>query len=129
MKTFMRFLYYKLYLFFAMFLRRISTCLFGNCPQGEVMQSGELVVIGNDKVSINLGRHPPKRVFVHFMNDFIHVPCNPHHHDDLRYNVKNHHHHHRHDHRHDHCKHDDHYLLTIHWNVTGVRLIKWTVYY
>lgn len=93
------------------------------------MQSGELVVVGNDKVDISLGHRPPASVFVYFLNELHHVPCNPHHHDDLRYEIKNHHQHHPHDHRNDHCRHEDDYVLTIHWHVTGVRFIRWVVYY
>lgn len=129
MKTFMRFLYCRMFLFFVVFWRRICVFLFGNYSQGEFMQSGELVVVGHDKVDINLGHRPPSRVFVHFLNDIINVPCNPKHHDELRYQIKNHHHHHPHDNRHDHCKHESNYMLTIHWHVTGVRVIRWVVYY
>lgn len=93
------------------------------------MQSGELVVTSKDKAEIELGKRHPDRVIVRFKDDHVIVPCNPKHHDELRWEVKNRHHHHPHDHRHDHCKHEDSYVLTIKWHVTGVRTIEWHVFY
>lgn len=93
------------------------------------MLSGELIVVGHDKVEIKLGHRSPSGVVVEFTNECVHVPCNPKHHDELRYEIKNLHHHHPHDARHDHCKHEDDYVLIISWHVTGVRDIKWVVYY
>lgn len=93
------------------------------------MLSGELIVVGHDKVEISLGHRPPSGVIVNFDCDIICVPCNPKHHDDLKYEVRNLHHHHPHDSRHDHCNHEDNYVLSISWHVTGVRVIKWVVYY
>jgi hypothetical protein len=93
------------------------------------MQSGELVVTGKDKVEIDLGHRHPKSVIVKFSDDCVIVPCNPRHHDELRWDVKNRHHKHPHDARHDHCKHRDEYILTIKWHVTGVRTIEWVAYY
>lgn len=103
--------------------------LFGKCLQGGTMLSGELIVVGHDQVDIKLGHRPPKGVVVEFINEHVHVPCNPKHYDELKYEIKNLHHHHPHDNRHDHCNHDDNYVLVIGWNVTGVRVIKWVVYY
>lgn len=118
----------KAYLTFAYFCRNVWLFLLGDAGRSKSMQ-GELIVIGHDKVEIDLGDKHPKSVDVHFANGFITVPCNPHHHDDLRYSVHNRHHHHKHDAQHDHCNHEDRYVLTIHWDVSSVRLIKWTVKY
>ncbi len=83
---------------------------------GEVaMQSGELIVTGEDKVEIVL-RGEPAQVAVKFKDTCVIVPCNPQHYDDLEYEVVKHHHKH-------------HYTLVIRWNVSGVREIVWTVCY
>lgn len=80
------------------------------------MQSGELIVSGKDKIKIDLhGR--PREVKARFTDDDCVVPCNPHHYDFLEYEVhtSNHNHH--------------GFVLVISWEVSGVREIKWTVYY
>lgn len=97
---------------------------------GEAMQSGELEVTGRYKVEINLGSHPPCRVMVGFRKGHHHhVPCNPKHHDELRWELLNKHQHHRHDARHDHCHHEDKYILVIAWDIADVRTIEWVAYY
>lgn len=96
---------------------------------GVPMQSGELTVVGSGKANIELGKHHPKYIVVRFKDDHIVIPCNPHHHDHLKWEVRNLHPSHRHDHRHEHCKHDDRYVLEVEWRVTGVRKINWSVYY
>ena len=93
------------------------------------MQSGELDVTGKDKVEIVLGERHPDSIIVKFKGHHHHVPCNPKHHDELRWELKNKHHHHPHDHRNDHCNHKDIYVLIISWNVTDMRTIEWLVYY
>jgi hypothetical protein len=80
------------------------------------MQSGELIVTGRDKIKIPLSGFPQK-VSVHFVDEGLIIPCNPHHRDMVSYDV-----HHAHDH---HGK----FTLLISWEVTGVREIKWTVWY
>lgn len=129
MKDFMRLLFVRMYLFFGVFYRKAWMFLLGGNLRGVAMQSGELIVIGHDKVEIELGHRPPQGVIVKFENEYMVTPCNPRHHDELRYEIHNRHHPHPHDHRHDHCRHEDNYVLTIHWHVTGVRVIKWVVYY
>lgn len=93
------------------------------------MHSGELVVVGNDKLEIELGNRHPSRVMVKFQDHHVIVPCNPHHHDQLRWEVKNLHQHHPHDFRHDHCHHNDNYVLIIKWHVSSLRVIEWFVFY
>lgn len=130
MKVFVQLLINKVCAFFFLLYRKIHLLLIKDCVQGDTMQSGELVVVGADQVVIDLGARPPGGVIVEFHDHHhIHVPCNPKHHDELRYEIKNIHHHHPHDKRHDHCAHEDKYLLTIQWSVTGVRVINWVVYY
>lgn len=129
MKAFMQLLIIRLCLFFGLLYRKICIFLCGNCMQGDAMLFGELIVVGHDKVDISLGHRPPNGVHVQFVNEHVHVPCNPKHHDELKYEVKNVHEHHQHDHRNDHCNHQDNYVLTISWHVTGIRVIKWVVYY
>jgi hypothetical protein len=80
------------------------------------MQSGELTVSGSDHLAIAL-RGFPTKVDVHFKDDMLPVPCNPHHHDELEYEV-----------------HSSNlvlgkFVLKIKWRVTSVREIVWRVYY
>ena len=80
------------------------------------MQSGELTVTGHDHATITLqGR--PEKVTVHFKDNVIPAPCNPHHHDELKYSV------------HHNDFHHGGYTLKISWRVSGVREIVWKVYY
>jgi hypothetical protein len=129
MKNYFYLLLMKTYLFLLVSLRRVKFLLCKDYLQGADMQSGELIVVGKDKVEIILGHRHPNHVAVKFISDYAHVPCNPHHHDELKYSIHNRHHHHKHDDRHDHGKHHDKYVLTIKWHVTGVRRIKWAVYF
>lgn len=92
------------------------------------MTSGELTVSGKGETSIPL-QGVPHHVEVHFLPDHEHVPCNPHHHDKLHYEVthqdENPRHHHDKPHRH----HDRQFFLRIEWAVSGVRTIRWFVRY
>jgi len=115
----------RLYVLFVM--RRIQE-FFNIEENGADMQQGELIVVGADKVEIILGHRHPKEVSVFFEGEPIPVPCNPHH-DKLHWEIHNKHQHHSHDHKHDHCKHQDEFVLIIHWNVANVRVIKWVVWY
>ena len=78
------------------------------------MQSGELIVIGRDSVSVSL-RGAPAEVCVYFEHDLEVIPCNPQHRDELEYEVLS----------------DGigDFILVISWSVTGVRGIKWKVSY
>lgn len=88
---------------------------------------GELVVTGQGKVEVELGHHHPKTILVEFVNDTVLVPCNPHHRHHLKWELINKHQSHHHDIRHEHCNHDDEYILIIHWEVAGYRVIEWKI--
>lgn len=78
------------------------------------MQSGELIVTGKDEISVIL-RGIPAKVHVHFEHEHEAVPCNPHHHDELSWELN--------------TSNPLKISLIISWEVTGVREIKWTVLY
>jgi hypothetical protein len=80
------------------------------------MQSGELVVTGKDKVYIPLHKFPSE-VHAKFKHDSSVVPCNPHHADQLEYEI--------------HVSNTvlSGFVLLIKWNVTGVREVVWRVSY
>ena len=81
------------------------------------MQSGELIVIGKDKVIIPLHGFP-SAVKCYFRHNMCVIPCNPQHSDSLEYEVlASHHHNHK------------GYVLSIKWSVSGVREIVWHVHY
>lgn len=77
------------------------------------MQSGELIVIGRDSVTVNL-KGAPAEVEVYFEHDLEVVPCNPQHRDELEWEV---------------LRSGELFVLSIKWGVTGVRGIKWKVLY
>jgi len=129
MKTFLQSLLGKTYQILFYLWRMLCYFVCGDNLQGEAMQSGELNVTGRDKVEINLGKHHPCRVVVRFKGGHHHVPCNPKHHDELRWELKNKHRPHRHDRRNDHCHHENKYVIMICWHVTDVRTIEWAAYY
>jgi hypothetical protein len=89
------------------------------------MQSGELLVTGKDSVDIELRDHPDE-VEVKFIDDIVIVPCDHHHHDNLQWEVRRLHRTGRQVTKH-HRKHF--YVLTITWQVTGVRKICWEACY
>jgi hypothetical protein len=80
----------------------------------NIMEQGELVVVGQDFVEIKLGHHHPDKVVVKFIDQQTVVPCNPHHHDELKEKIK---------------EVKGTYYLIISWSVTGVRTIEWKVFY
>ena len=80
------------------------------------MQAGELIVTGKDKAIIPLHGYP-REVNCHFKHGLDMVPCNPHHNDELEYEVHTSHHHH------------GGFVLIIQWHVSGVREITWHVHY
>jgi hypothetical protein len=73
------------------------------------MQSGEIFVSGEDFCVIQLHGNPAK-VVAFFHDHCTFVPCNPGSADSLYYEVVG-------------------LLFTISWNVSGVRDIRWHVYY
>jgi hypothetical protein len=93
------------------------------------MQSGELTVTGNNSTRIPLAGWP-RQVIVRFEREHEHepVPCNPHHHDRLEYEIigvdEDHHDHRRPGHHH----HDRQYFLVIRWEVAAIREIEWIVF-
>jgi hypothetical protein len=92
---------------------------------GNIMQTGELVVTGSDRVEILLCERPDS-VKVYFVDDQCDVPCNHGHHDHLSWFVhKKEHHHHHNNHHH----YTSSYTLTIKWHVHNVRKIVWAVHY
>lgn len=80
--------------------------------KGESMQSGELIVTGENKVKINLKSYP-SLLNVKFANNCVIVPCNSSNFDELEYEVVSHNH---------------HFILVIKWKVTGIRNIVWVSY-
>lgn len=77
------------------------------------MQSGELVVISKDSVTVSL-KGAPAEVQVYFEHELEVVPCNPQHFDELSWEV---------------VQQNGLFMLRINWGVTGVRVIKWKVCY
>lgn len=79
--------------------------------QEEIM-SGEILVVGNDSIQIDLRRRgKPDTVLVEFKDSPHHHPCNPHH-DKLEWEIHNRHH---------------KLVLVIKWNVQSARTIIWAV--
>lgn len=79
------------------------------------MQSGELFVTGEDEAIIALTTYPIK-VKVDFKDECFVVPCNPHHYDELEWEVRHN------------ATHTGH-ILVINWSVSGVREIAWTAWF
>ena len=92
-------------------------------------QSGELMVSGSSEITIPLKSHPDyiRVIFKEVCNI---VPCNPHHHDHLEWEVisEDHHDHHQDHGAHGH-KHELKYSLHIKYEVSGVRDIIWVACY
>jgi len=86
----------------------------------EDIQSGELIVTSKDAVEFKLGHYRPDEVIVEFKEECIVVPCNPKHHDDLRWEVI---------HRHCNEHHREEFYLVIYWHVSDVRVIEWVVFF
>lgn len=114
-------LLHRLAFYYHVWIDIVYTFLFGNDSQGVIMQSGELVVTGKDKIEILLGHHRPHKVHVKFKGGHNHVPCNPQHCDELMAQIKHHHLYHH--------EHHNEYVLAISWHVTDVRTIEWFVHY
>lgn len=80
--------------------------------KGDSMQSGELIVTGDNKVEINLKSYP-SFLNVRFSNNCVVVPCNASNFDELEYEV---------------LLHKNNFVLVIRWRVTGIRNIVWSSY-
>jgi hypothetical protein len=78
------------------------------------MQSGELIVIGSDSVSIALPHGKPDRVRVAFKDSAESVPCSPGSPDLLEFDV---------------IDTPAGFMLHISWTVAGVRKVSWEVDY
>lgn len=128
MKQYLNLLILKIWFHLTFAWRKVRQLLCGE-PLGVPMLSGELIVTGKEDVEIELGNRHPKYIVVRFKDHHMMIPCNPKHHDHLKWEVKNHHQSHKHDRRHEHCNHEDRYVLKIYWHVTGVRHISWVVYH
>jgi len=74
------------------------------------MQSGELIVLGQDEAQIALNGLPIKIDVGYSDNGEIIVPCSPHYHDTLEWEIH-------------------HNILIIRWHVGGIREIKWNVWF
>lgn len=106
------FLYYK----FCQFIDTIVHFFEDeDCCSNDAAQSGELMVTGEDEISIPLTGHPI-HIRVFFKGSCNTVPCNPVHSDDLAWEVIA-----------SHC-HTEH-VLHITWNVSDVRDVVWKVCY
>lgn len=81
------------------------------------MKQGELTVTGHDHVIIQLHDGLPSKVEARFSDHVTPIPCNPHHHDELSYEV------------HKSNRHHGGFDLRISWRVTGVREIVYRVYF
>jgi hypothetical protein len=79
------------------------------------MQSGELIVIGKNTVTIKL-RDCPSVIKCRFRHEHHIVPCNPNHSDSLEYEVRF-------------SRKLGCYVLIIKWEVSGVREILWHSHY
>jgi hypothetical protein len=84
------------------------------------IQKGELTVSGEGEHVIVLERRP-HRVHILFLDDHNPAPCNPHHHDKLRHEVREIDEPHRHL--------SKHWILEIWWSVAGVRTVEYVVEY
>lgn len=93
------------------------------------MQSGELTVTGHDSTMIPLAGWP-RQVIVRFEreDEHHHVPCNPHHHDKLEYEVIGEDEDPREHHKPGHHHHDRKFFLVIKWEVASIRDIVWIVF-
>lgn len=86
---------------------------------GEIIQIGELVVVGKGEIGIALKNRPCK-IVVRFIHELNCIPCNPHHKDLLEYELIR---------THKHNYHCNRYTLIIKWRVASIREIEWKVFY
>lgn len=88
----------------------------------EVSEGGVFTANGSGSVVFRLrGHERPERVRVDFDGDVELVVCNPHHRDELEWDVVQTAHHH-HDGHHEHR-----YELRVRWHVSGIRRVTWSV--
>lgn len=79
----------------------------------EQIMSGEILVIGKDKLELELEYGEPDAVIVEFNKHYHphHTPCDPHH-DKLKWEIHRRHH---------------GFVLIIEWHVNSAREIIWAV--
>jgi hypothetical protein len=77
------------------------------------MRKGEILATGTDSITITLDARQPEDIAVVFDGETpVLVSCNPTR-DELDWELVN----------------GDVFSLAIHWNVNGLRVIKWSVWY
>lgn len=113
----MKYWFLSLYLFLVNCWNWCKSIFGGNMDK-EIVQSGEIIVVGDGEVKIDLGPELPSDIDVKFLHEKEIVPCNPETFDELAWDIVKHHHEHGHD-----------YRLTIQWEVSEVRTIKWVAIY
>jgi hypothetical protein len=103
-----------------MFLYNFFKSIFGSKCYKPEDQSGEIVVSGVGDIEIKLHKSVEYNdVCVDFVDDYSIVPCNPHHHDHLHWNIVK---------KHKYGKKYE-YVLIIYWKVRSIRTIEWAVHY
>lgn len=90
------------------------------------MQSGELTVTGCNSTRIPIAAWP-RQVIVRFKHEHEIVPCNPHHKDELEFEIIGIDEHLRDHRKPGHHHHDRQFFLVINWEVSGIREIVWFV--
>ena len=77
-------------------------------------REGNLQVIGQEEIVLNLEHdEPPRRIVVEFEDEEVFIPCDHHHHrDEVGWSCYRRH---------------GGYFLTIAWRVKTLRLIKWHI--
>lgn len=91
----------------------------GAVKKHHIYEEGIITAIGWNSVIVPLPIKQEARklhVKVEFLDPCIPINCNPHHHDELDWEIRK-----------DHQTHQNE--LHIHWHVSGIRQIKWTVRY
>ena len=82
-------------------------------------EEGEMEVVGHGEISIRL-KHKPREVKVCFVGEPTHIPCNPHHFDELEWEFN----------ESPMERHGRHRDLEISWRVfSGPRVVEWEVLY
>lgn len=77
----------------------------------EQIMSGEILVVGKDKLELALRYGKPDTVLVEFKNQPTPVPCNPHH-DKIEWELH---------------ERNNGFVLVIKWSVSSAREIIWAV--
>ncbi len=78
-------------------------------PHKPEIMAGELIVVGENEVHIELPKRP-KEILAVFSRNCTITPCNPRHFDELKCYL---------------CQFHNHYCLIIKWDVSNTRKIVW----